>query len=284
MPNKSTKTSALIVTGVTTFIAPFMISGVNIVLPGIQKTFSASAVMLSWVASSYILSTAVFLIPMGKIADIYGRKKIYSTGIIIFIVSNFLCAFPWSIEILIALRVIQGIGGAMLVSTGMAIITSVFPVEERGRAIGINVASTYLGLSAGPFIGGLLSYYFDWRSIFIFITPLGIISILLSIFYLKGEWADARGEKFDVIGSLIYAVSLVMIMYGVSILPKIDAFVWYLFRRGWRPCLPTRRLEQVANVAFLPGHRGLLAGHARHPLGLRLPHRRGGGDRRRATA
>jgi EmrB/QacA subfamily drug resistance transporter len=228
MADKTTKTSALIVTGVTSFIAPFMISGVNIVLPGIQKEFSINAVMLSWVASSYILSTCVLLIPMGKIADIYGRKKIYTIGIIVFIISNFLCAFAGSIEILIALRIFQGIGGAMLVSTGMAILTSVFPVEERGKAIGINVAATYLGLSAGPFFGGLLSYYFSWKSIFIFITPLGVISILLSIFYLKGEWADARGEKFDLTGSLVYAISLVMLMYGVSVLPQITAFILIL--------------------------------------------------------
>jgi EmrB/QacA subfamily drug resistance transporter len=229
MTDKSTKTSALIVTGVTSFIAPFVLSGVNIVLPGIQESFSINAVTLSWVASSYILSMSVLLIPMGKIADIYGRKKIYIWGIIIFIAANFICAFAGSIEVLIALRIFQGIGGAMLVTTGMAIIISVFPVEERGRALGINIAATYIGLSAGPFIGGLLSYYFTWRSIFIFITPLGIISILLSIFYLKGEWADARGEKFDLIGSLIYAVSLIMLMYGISILPQIMAFTLILF-------------------------------------------------------
>ncbi len=228
MTDRSTRTSALIVTSVTTFLAPFMLSSVNIVLPEIQKAFSVNAVMLSWVANSYLLSTSVLLIPMGKIADIYGRKKIYIMGITIFILSNFLCAFAGSITVLIFLRIIQGIGGAMLVSTSTAIITSVFPAEERGKAIGINVTSTYIGLSAGPFIGGFLSYYFSWESIFIFITPLGIVSILLSIFYLKGEWADAKGEKFDLTGSLIYAVSFIMLMYGVSILPQITAFILIL--------------------------------------------------------
>jgi EmrB/QacA subfamily drug resistance transporter len=228
MTDKSTKTSALIVTGVTTFLAPFMLSGVNIVLPGIQKAFSADAVTLSWIANSYIFSTSVLLIPMGKIADIYGRKKIYTIGIIIFTASNFLCAFAGSVKVLIALRIFLGIGGAMIVSTGMAILTSIFPPEERGKAIGINVASTYLGLSAGPFIGGVLTYYFSWESIFIFITPLGVISILLSIFYLKGEWADAKGERLDIIGSLIYTLSLIMFMYGISVLPQITGFILIL--------------------------------------------------------
>ena len=220
MSDRSTKISALIVTGVRSFITPFMLSGVTIALPGIQKTFSINAVLLSWVATSYILSISVFLIPIGKIADIYGRKKIYYGGLILFIVSNFLCAFAGSIETLIILRIFQGIGGAMFVTTGIAIIISVFPVKERGKAMGINVAAIYLGLSAGPFIGGLLTNYFTWKSIFISITPLGILSIALVAFFLKGEWADAKDEKFDLIGSLIYGASLVMLMYGVSVLPQ----------------------------------------------------------------
>jgi MFS family permease len=137
MSDRSTKISALIVTGVSSFVTPFMLSGVSIALPGIQKTFSVNAVLLSWVATSYILSTSVLLIPIGKIADLYGRKKIYTLGIIIFVITNLLCAFAGSIEILILLRIFQGIGGAMIITTGMAIIISVFPAEERGKAIGL---------------------------------------------------------------------------------------------------------------------------------------------------
>ncbi|MBN2400792.1 MAG: MFS transporter [Spirochaetes bacterium] len=225
MSDRSTKISALIVTGVSSFITPYMLSGVNIALPGIQKAFSIDAILLTWIATSYVLSNSVLLIPIGKIADIYGRKKIYIIGITIFVISNFLCAFAGSIEILITLRIILGIGAAMHLTTGVAIIISIFPVKERGTALGINVAAVYLGLSAGPFIGGLLTHYFSWQSIFITITPIGILSIILAVFFLKGEWADAKGEKFDLLGSIIYGASLIMIMYGVSILPQLTAFI-----------------------------------------------------------
>ncbi|MFH0976621.1 MAG: MFS transporter [Spirochaetota bacterium] len=225
MSDKSTKISALVVTGITSFLAPFMLSGVNIILPSIQKEFSVNAVALNWIASSSILATSVLLIPAGKLADIYGRKKIYVLGIIVFTISSFLCAFAGSIETLIILRMIQGTGSAMLITTGVAILISIFPVKERGSAIGINVAAIYLGLSAGPFIGGLINYYFSWKYIFLCIAPFGLTSIVLSILFLKGEWADAKGEKFDLIGSIIYGISLVMLMYGVSILPQMKAFI-----------------------------------------------------------
>jgi EmrB/QacA subfamily drug resistance transporter len=228
MSERSVKISALIVTGVSSFITTYMLSGVSIAMPGIQKTFSIDAVSLAWVATAYLLSNCVLQIPMGRIADIYGRKKIFLSGIILFVIANFLCAFARSIEILIVLRIFQGFGAAMHFATGNAIISSVFPVKERGKALGINVAAIYIGLSAGPFIGGLLTHYFTWESIFITITPVGILSIILTVFFLKGDWADAKGEKFDLIGSSIYIASLIMLMYGVSILPQITAFVLIL--------------------------------------------------------
>jgi multidrug resistance protein len=221
MSDRSTKISALIVTGISSFITPFMLSAVTIALPGIQKSFSIDAVLLTWIATAYILTSSVFLIPIGKIADIYGRKKIYIGGLALFTISNFLCAFAGSIETLILLRIFVGIGAAMHLTTGTAIITSIFSVKERGKALGINVASIYLGLSAGPFIGGLLTNYFTWKSIFISITPLGLLSSALVAFFIKGEWADAKDEKFDLTGSIIYGASLIMVMYGVSVLPSI---------------------------------------------------------------
>lgn len=226
MSDKTIKRSILVIAAMTSFIAPFMISAVNIALPAIQKTFSVSAIVLSWVTTSSILSTAVILVPTGKLADIYGRKKFYIWGIIIFTLSSFLCAFAGFIELFIAFRIIQGIGGAMIITTGMAIVISVFPPQERGKAIGINTASIYLGLSAGPFIGGLITHNFRWEAIFFVTGLMGVIAITLSILFLKGEWADAKGEKFDIAGSIIYGVSLVFIMYGVSLLPATRAFLF----------------------------------------------------------
>ncbi|MDF1532829.1 MAG: MFS transporter, partial [ANME-2 cluster archaeon] len=97
----------------------------------------------------------------------------------------------------------------------------VFPVGERGRALGINVAAVYLGLTLGPFLGGFLTQHFGWRSIFLINVPLGIIVLFFTIWKMKGEWADAKGEHFDLSGSIIYGITLVSIMYGLSLLPNI---------------------------------------------------------------
>lgn len=221
MENRTSKTSVLVVAALTTFMTPFMISAVNIALPAIQAEFCVDSVLLSWIATAYLLATAVFLVPVGKIADIYGRKKIFILGIALFTLSTFLSAFVPSVFVLIALRVLQGFGAAMTMTTGMAILISVFPLKERGKAIGIVVAAVYIGLSIGPFAGGLLTQHLGWRSIFLINAPIGLAAIGLSFNYLKGEWADARGERLDVIGSLLYGCALVALIYGASRLPEV---------------------------------------------------------------
>lgn len=210
------------------FLNPFMLSSLNIALPSIQKDFSADAVILSWIATTFLLSSAIFLVPVGKIADIYGRSKIYKWGIILFTVVSFASGLAPTIELLILMRFLQGVGGAMIMTTGMALITSVFPPQERGRALGFNVSAVYIGLSLGPFIGGLLTQSLGWRSIFLIISPLGLIIIYLASKYLKTEWADAKDEKLDIPGSLIYALALVFLVYGFSLLPRFSGIVLIL--------------------------------------------------------
>jgi len=107
----------------------------------------------------------------------------------------------------------------MTASTGVAILTSIYPPGERGKVLGINVAAVYSGLSCGPFFGGLLTQYFGWRSIFFSNIPLGLLIVLVTIWKLKGEWTEAKGEKFDVLGSILFSITLIMIMYGLSMLP-----------------------------------------------------------------
>lgn len=219
MYDNATKTTALIVASLSYFITPFMVSSINVALPTIEKEFHIDAVLLSWVATVYLLAGAISLVPFGKLGDIYGRKKIFLIGIVLFTVSSLLSAFSPSAAILIFFRAFQGASSAMIFSTGMAIITSVFEPGERGRVLGINVAAVYIGLSCGPFFGGFLTQHFGWRSIFLFVIPFGLFIILLIFWKLKGEWAEAKGESFDVVGALIYSVALIAIMYGISILP-----------------------------------------------------------------
>ena len=220
MNDSAAKLSALIIASISSFLTPFMISSVNIALPAVGKAFKTDAVVLSWVATSYLLAASVALVPFGKLADIYGRKKIFLIGQIIVTITSLLAALSVSAHMLIVVRIFQGVGGAMVFATGIAILTSVYPPQERGKVLGIAVAAVYIGLSCGPFFGGWLTQHFSWRSIFIVNIPLGLSIILLVVWKLKGEWTGAEGDKFDLIGSVIYGLAIVAIMYGITIIPS----------------------------------------------------------------
>jgi EmrB/QacA subfamily drug resistance transporter len=213
--------AALLVTTVGAFLNPFMSSAINIALPSIGDELAMNAILLSWVATAFLLAATMFLVPLGRIADIYGRKRIFTYGMIIYTAASALSAISTSGTMLIAFRILQGIGGAMIYSTAVAILISVFPPEDRGRVLGINVAAVYAGLSIGPFVGGLLTQYLGWRSIFWVNVPLGLLMLALTFWKLKGEWAEAKGEKFDIVGSIIYSLMLVAIMYGFTMLPGL---------------------------------------------------------------
>jgi EmrB/QacA subfamily drug resistance transporter len=213
--------AALLVTTVGAFLTPFMSSSVNIALPSIGDELAMNAILLGWVATAFLLAAAMFLVPLGRIADIYGRKRIFTYGMIIYTAASLLAAISTSAAMLISSRILQGIGGAMIYTTAVAILISVFPPKDRGRVLGINVAAVYAGLSVGPFVGGLLTQYLGWRSIFWVNVPLGLLMTALIFWKLKGEWAEAKGEKFDIVGSIIYSLMLIAIMYGFTMLPEL---------------------------------------------------------------
>jgi EmrB/QacA subfamily drug resistance transporter len=214
MNDAKTKKYALIIATMTGFLTPFMASAVNIALPTIAQEFSMDAVLLSWVATAYLLAAAIFLVSIGRIADIYGRKKIFSIGVFIYTLSAILSAFSPSGEWLVVFRFIEGFGAAMIFGTGVAILSSVFPPGERGKVFGINVAAVYFGLSVGPFLGGLLTQTF------------GVAILVVVYFGFKGkEWKEAEGEKFDYAGSIIYTLMLIALMYGLSLLPEASGIL-----------------------------------------------------------
>ena len=203
----------------TSFINPFLGAAINIALPAISIEFSMNAVSLSWVAMAFLLSSAVFLVPLGKLADIRGRKKIFLYGNLLITATSLLCAISVSGPMLIFLRAFQGVGSAMVFGTGVAIITSVYPPGERGKAIGITVTAVYLGLSLAPFLGGILTQYLGWRSIFYFTIPFEVLVIAITWGRIRVEWADAAGEKFDLAGSIVYVLSMSAFMFGFSKIP-----------------------------------------------------------------
>jgi EmrB/QacA subfamily drug resistance transporter len=225
MTDKELKRSVLTVTAFASFLTPFMGSSINLALPSIGDEMGLNAVTLNWIVSSYMLTTSILLLPAGRAGDILGRKKIFTAGLIIFTLSMIMLSFTPGIKWLIGVRILQGAGGAMMFGTNMAILTSVFPPGERGRAIGINVTAVYAGLASGPFLGGILTRYLGWRSIFAFLVPMGIISLILIRRKMKGEWADAKGESFDWTGAVVYGLSIAGLMFGFSKLPSLQGWI-----------------------------------------------------------
>lgn len=225
MDDKLNKKIVLFVTTLGAFIVPFMVSSINIALPFIGKEFAMNTGLLNWVVLSFILALAVFISPFGKLSDIFGRKKLLIYGMIGYTLASIFCGISINAGMLIVFRALQGISGATVSISVISILTSVYSPGERGRVLGLNVAATYTGLSAGPFLGGFLIKYLGWRSIFFFVVPIGIAIIIL-ILKIKQEWAEAKGEEFDYKGSVIYGVGLFGIVYGLS-----------LVRSFWGPVL-----------------------------------------------
>ncbi len=238
--SKAYRNTILFIICLATTLIPFMGSALNLAVPIIAREFSLNAISLSWVISIFLLTSAILPIPFSKLADRIGRKKIFIAGIIIFMVSTVFCGASISGLMLIIGRLFQGIGASMMFATNMAILTSVFPANERGKALGINTAVVYISLSSGPFFGGLLTHYFGWRSIFYITSAVGLLVLAGIALFIKEEWKEPDQKSFDWTGTVLYGLGLSSLMYGFSNLPALSSvvlmivglallivFVWY---------------------------------------------------------
>lgn len=224
--HESNKIAILIVSLTASFLTPFMVASVNIAIPRIGDDLNVGAVYLGWIQSSYLLSSVIFLIPFGKLGDIYGRKKFFYYGIIIITLSSIMAALSFHWLILLLSRTIHGIGASMTFGTGVAMLTSVFPLQKRGAVLGINVSFTYLGLMLGPVIGGIITHFFGWRALFWGIVPVGIIVLLIVKILIIDEIKTNNPTYLDKIDLLMYGVSLLFIMISVSNITKFYGILW----------------------------------------------------------
>ncbi|MGB9979749.1 MFS transporter [Methanobacterium sp.] len=215
MDYKELKKDLLIVGILVSFLTPFVRSSINLALPALAYDFNLSAVSLTWISTVYLLINAILYIPFGRIGDIYGRKRIFQYGLIIFTISSFISAFSTSGEMFLFTRIFQAVGNAMVFANLNAMISSAFPVNERGRAFGLTSMGVFVGLIFGPILGGAITELVGWRTLFYLDTVIGIIAIF-AITRFKYEWVDAEGEKLDILGSFLLGISLIFIIYGFS--------------------------------------------------------------------
>ncbi|XOQ26552.1 MAG: Spectinomycin tetracycline efflux pump [Mitsuokella multacida] len=206
----------------SSFVTPFTSSALTLSLPDIGKAYHASANELGWVLEIFLLVSIVFLLPMGKLADRLGKRRIFFWGTVLFTISSFLCIFTPNMPLLLAARGLQGVAAAMLYATNMSIVALVFPPEKRGWALGWMVSMVYVGLACGPVLGGLLNYYAGWQSIFIFITLACLSCVLATQQYLHEEWLAKDATGVDGKGAVLYGIAMVLAMFGLSELANLS--------------------------------------------------------------
>lgn len=228
--NKKTRNAVLMMSVSTAFITSFMGSALNLSTPNIAGEFGVSAAVVGWIVTAFTLTVAAFSTTMGKLADFKGRRKILISGLVIFTGVSFACMFSKNIQMLIIFRIIEGFGSAMIFATNFAILTSVYPPENRGKALGLGLAAVYTGLSAGPVIGGILNNAVGWRSIFIVACAGGLVALISAIRGVPKDSINAKVEV-DKSGNILFVVGIIGILYGLTNL-SVSKYAWIIFLAG----------------------------------------------------
>ena len=205
----------LVLITIATFLNPFTGTAINLALPVIGTEFSADATMLAWVSSAYLLSSVIFLLPAGKLGDSRGKVTVFMAGIVVYTAGAILTIFTPTIGTLLAFRFLQGIGGAMIYANSVALITHLYPAGERGYAIGLNITAVYAALSLGPFLGGILTQFFGWRSIFV-VTALIAAPVLFSADKFPAFLNDRHREDFDIPGLVLSSALILCLFLGLA--------------------------------------------------------------------
>jgi EmrB/QacA subfamily drug resistance transporter len=215
---------------------------VNVALPTLVTQLDTNFQIIQWVVLAYMLTQAVLLIIMGRLADIQGKKRIYQTGMLIFTISSALCGISPSVEFLIFSRIIQAIGASMTAGLGMAIVTENFPDEERGKALGIMGTIVTIGIVFGPAIGGLILSSFAWRWIFYVNVPIGIFGFFMVRANVPHK-SNPSEQKFDFLGAVLLLVTLLSLLIGLT-LGQTNGFINF-------PVLALFAVSLMGLIAFL---------------------------------
>lgn len=218
------------------FATPLMLSASNVALPGVAADLGLDAVLMAWVPMIYLMASAMFVLIFGRVADSVGRKKIFLVGTAAVIITSVMAALAVNGVMLLSARFLQGVSAAMLYATQMALVTSAFPANERGKMIGLVAGFIYVGLSVGPLLGGFLIDLFGWRAAYLMQVPMALVVLALGITTVKGEWRGDTNVPFDISGAVLWCISIALFCYGISRLPALDGMAILLLSTlsiGW---------------------------------------------------
>ncbi len=197
------------------------VSIVNIAMPTLKTDFNVSLATIEWVAIAYMLTLTIFLPLFGRLADMYGRSRLYNAGFIVFTIGSAFCGMSPSANFMIGSRTLQAIGAGLLQANSIAIITAAFPSNERGKAIGIQGAVQAIAMSIGPFVGGILIAAVGWRAIFYINVPIGILGTLAALFILPRDEVKKEKEKVDYVGTAFFSTGLLFLVLAFNEVVKL---------------------------------------------------------------
>ncbi|NQU64775.1 MAG: MFS transporter [SAR324 cluster bacterium] len=216
------------------FLATIDGSIVNVALPTLVKEFNTDFSIIQWVVLAYLLTVSTLMMGIGRLGDMIGKKKLYAAGFIIFTLGSVLCGLSTSVYWLIGFRILQGLGSAMIMVLGMAIVTEAFPPQERGMALGITGGIVSVGIAIGPSLGGVIISQLSWHWIFFVNLPVGIVGTLM-VFKFVHNLNPAGKQKFDYAGAVVLFLSLLCLLFGLTLGQQIgfNQMLVYALLSGW---------------------------------------------------
>ncbi|MDO5848822.1 MAG: MFS transporter [Methanobrevibacter sp.] len=246
----------IIITSITTFFVAYISSAISIVLPTMAVFFKMDNVMQNWISLIYLLVIATFSILAGTFSKRHGLKKSLLIGVVIFLLGSILSGISTSSLFIIASRAIEGLGAAFIYVSGTAMIVEAVDESLRGTALGINLASFYVGLTIAPFLGGFLSNNYGWQSIFYIQVPFLLIAIFLIIFEIKQDWVRDKSTSVNFKSLTLISIAIFVMMYGFTILNQIEGIALIIiglvcFYLSFKQKNPVFKLDLFKNIKFL---------------------------------
>ena len=253
------ETYVVFIAAITSFFGVFLSNGIIIGVPAIANDFAMNNVIQNWIPTIFFLAMAVFTVPAGQISGKFGVKKSLLVGVIIFLIGSVGAVLSFSTESFMLFRVIQGASVALVNVSGMAMVVAAVKPQNRGKALGFTVTGIYLATSLSPVICGFLVYNLGWRSIFYAVIPFLVLCIILMIVKVPQDWKTYEHDSIDKVGSLLYAVGILLFIYGFTnlvnqtgIIFTVAGIIFLVIFAAWelRQTSPVFNMNLFKNTKF----------------------------------